>query len=149
MLGQCAGLQPSYALNEVVATGTIDSSSFVGTTTAALLTSGNYRIDVSGAYSSLHNVADAEYTSDDDWATSQQGYDDGQYVLGEGFGDVQVNGQFVDWGAYSPQHTYSLTTALDAGTVNLAVFDGDAAKEAGWYADNSGSLTYTITYVGP
>ncbi len=33
--------------------------------------------------------------------------------------------------------------------MNLAVFDGDATKDASWYADNSGTLNYTITYVGP
>ena len=35
--------------------------------------------------------------------------------------------------------------------MNLAVFDGDGntnTKDAGWYGDNSGSLNYTITYLG-
>ena len=35
--------------------------------------------------------------------------------------------------------------------MNLAVFDGDSntnTKEASWYGDNSGSLNYTITYLG-
>lgn len=147
-LGQCAGLKPTYVPNQVVATGTIDSSELNGKTTA-LLTSGHYRIDVSGTYANRDlNVADAEYVSVDNWVSNQQGYDVDPFHLGENFGDVQVNGQFVDWGAYSPQHAYSLTMPL-SGTVNLAVFDGDATKDAAWYADNSGSLNYTITYVGP
>ena len=83
---------------------------------------------MSGTYSNRDaNVADAEYTSRDGWPTQQQGYDDGQYVLGEGFGDVQVDGQFVDWGAYSASHNYSLSTTL-SGPVNLAVFDGDSTR---------------------
>ena len=49
-------------------------------------------------------------------------------------------------------HAYSAATAPFTGTsVNLAVFDGDSntnTKDAGWYGDNSGSLSYTITYVG-
>ncbi len=148
VLGQCAGLLPSYMPNEVVATGTIDSSELEGTTTA-LLTSGNYRIDVSGTYTNRDlNVADAEYTTVDGWTTHQQGYYVAPFLLGENFGDVQVDGEFVDWGAHSTQHAYSLTMPL-SGEVNLAVFDGDTTKDAAWYGDNSGSLNYTITYVGP
>ena len=40
------------------------------------------------------------------------GYDVGQFLLGEGFGDVQVNGNFVDWGAHSASHAYGLSTML-------------------------------------
>ena len=86
----------------------------------------------------------------DSWATHQQGYDIDPWFLGEGFGDVQVNGNFVDWGDFNASHAYSLSTTL-SGSVNLAVFDGDSntnIKEAGWYGDNSGSLNYTITYLG-
>ena len=85
------------------------------------------------------------------WAIHSDGYDIAPYLLGEGFGDVQVNGGFVGWGAYNMNHAYSLTTALTGTSVNLAVFDGDSTtntKDAGWYGDNSGSLNYTITYVG-
>ena len=64
---------------------------------------------------------------------------------------MQVNGSFVNWGAFNANHAYSLTTALTNTSVNLAVFDGDSntgTKDAGWYGDNSGSLNYTITYLG-
>ena len=40
---------------------------------------------------------------------------------------MQVNGGFVDWGAYNVNHAYSLTTALTGTSVNLAVFDGDSS----------------------
>ncbi len=63
---------------------------------------------------------------------------------------MQVNGNFVNWGAFSALHTYGLTTTL-SGSVNLAVFDGDSdtnTKDAAWYGDNSGSLNYTVTYLG-
>ena len=87
----------------------------------------------------------------DNWATHQQGYDIDPCFLGEGFGDVQVNGSFVDWGAFSASHAYGLSTTL-SGSVNLAVFDGDSNTNseghAGWYGDNSGSLNYTVTYLG-
>ena len=75
------------------------------------------------------------------------------YLLGAGFGDVQLNGQFVDWGAYSATHTYSLTTALVAGTVHLGIFDGDSTiptQMQTWYGGQQrGTLNCTITYVGP
>ena len=100
------------------------------------------------------NVADAEYTSphpDGFWVNHTQGYDVDPWFLGEGFGDVQVNGSFVDWDAFSAPHAYSLSTTL-SGSVNLAVFDGDSNTNtkgaADWYGDNSGSLNYTITYLG-
>ena len=89
--------------------------------------------------------------STDCWSTHQDGYDIGQFLLGEGFGDVQVNGSFVDWGAFSASHAYGLSTTLN-GSVNLAVFDGDSAtgieRSSGWYGDNVGSLNYTVTYLG-
>ena len=106
---------------------------------------------MTGTYiNSNRNVADAEYTSIDNWTTPQQGYDVDPFFLGEGFGDVQVDGNFVNWGAFSASHAYGLFTTL-GGPVNLAVFDGDTntnTKDLGWYGDNSGSLNYTITYLG-
>jgi hypothetical protein len=74
------------------------------------------------------------------------------FTLDEGFGDLHVNGGFVDWGAFNPNHTYSLTTSFASTVLNLGVFDGDPSantKNTGWYADNSGSLNYAISYVGP
>jgi hypothetical protein len=139
-----------YPVNPVAATGTIDSSAIAGST-ATLPSSGTYRIDVSGTYANDGiNVADAEYTSIDGWATYQQGYNVVPYLLGEGFGDVQVNGGFVDWGAYNAGHAYGLVGPY-SGSINLAVFDGDSntnTKVPGWYGDNLGSLSYTITYLG-
>jgi hypothetical protein len=143
-----------YLVNPQVASGTIDSAALNGTT-AALPTNlaGHFRIDVTGTYTNSNlNVADAEYTSTDGWATHQQGYDIDPWLLGEDFGDVQVDGNFVNWGDFSASHTYSHSATL-SGSVNLAVFDGDSdaepkEKEAGWYGDNSGSLNYTITYLG-
>jgi hypothetical protein len=142
-----------YLVNPVVASDTIDSAAINGAT-AALPTglNGNYRINVSGTWTNGSNgIVDAEYTSDDSWATSINGYNRNGFNLGEGFGDVQVNGGFVGWGASNSDHAYSYATSGLSGTVNLAVFDGDSntnAKDAGWYGDNSGSLDYTITYVG-
>jgi hypothetical protein len=143
-----------YLVNPTVASGTIDSAALNGTT-AGLPTglNGKFRIDVSGTWTNGSNgKVDAEYTSDDDWTNAIDGYDRNSFQLGEGFGDVQVNGGFAGWGAYDANHMYSTTTALTGTSVNLAVFDGNSnanTKEAGWYGDNSGSLNYTVTYIGP
>jgi hypothetical protein len=143
-----------YLVNPVVAYGSIDSAAIDGTT-ATLPTglNGRFRIDVSGTWTNGSNgEVDAEYTSDDDsWTTPYDGYNRNGFLLGEGFGDVQVNGGFVGWGASNSSHAYSYAASGLSGTVNLAVFDGDSntnAKDAGWYGDNTGSLAYTITYVG-
>jgi hypothetical protein len=143
-----------YLANPVVASGTILAADLNGAT-ANLPTglNGKYRIDVKGAWTNGSNgQVDAEYTSDDTtWTPAIDGYDRNSFQLGEGFGDVQVNGVFVGWGAYNANHAYSLSTPLNGTSVNLAVFDGDSntsTKDAAWYGDNIGSLSYTITYVG-
>ncbi|HSC92421.1 MAG TPA: hypothetical protein VLB86_12260 [Gaiellaceae bacterium] len=144
----CLGMPIPYSWSE---TGTIDSTSMAGTTTSVPV-DGTYRIDVSGTWvNTPYGPVDAEYTSLDNWATHEDGFDHAPYLLGAGFGDVQVNGQFVDWGAYSATHGYSLTTALVAGSVHLGIFDGDSTipMQMPWYGDNSGTLSYEITYVGP
>jgi hypothetical protein len=142
-----------YLVNPQVASGTIDSAAPDGSTATlpTCLAGNHFRIDVSGTYANNSiNVADAEYVSLDNWATHQQGYDTDPFFLGEGFGDVQVNGNFVDWGAFSASHAYGLSTTLP-GSVNLAVFDGDSntnTKVPAWYGDNVGTLSYTVTYLG-
>jgi hypothetical protein len=146
-----------YLVNPQVASGTIDSAALNGST--ATLPTGldgkQFRINVSGTYANSNlNVADAEYTntSIDNWVTHQDGYDIDPWFLGAGFGDVQVNGSFVNWGAFSASHEYGLSTTLN-GFVNLAVFDGDSdtdpnTKDPAWYGDNVGTLNYTVTYLG-
>jgi hypothetical protein len=135
--------------NQVVASGTVDSASQAGTT-VSLPMAGKYRINVSGTWqNSSWGPVDAEYTSIDNWTTPVDGFNQPGYDLGPNFGDLQVGSQFVNWGAYSPTHTYSYTGALPAGSLNLAVFDGqNGAQEPSWYADNNGSLNFTITYLG-
>jgi len=126
----------------VVATGTIDASSPDGTR-AKLPFPAQYRIDVSGTWTNTgDNWLDAEYVS------TPTGHQDGWDGLGENFGDTQVDGAFVDWGAFNAGHTYSHTGAYER-SVDLAVFVGvGGTKMPAWYAANSGFLSYTITYVG-
>ena len=98
-----------------MASGTIDSAALNGTT-ATLPTNlgGHFRIDVSGTYTNRDlNVADAEYTSTDNWATQQEGYNVDPFFLGAGFGEVQVNGQLRELGRITVRsHAYGLSTTL-------------------------------------
>ena len=138
-----------YLVNPVVASGTVDSANPAGTS-ASLPLAGHYRINVSGTWQNASNgPVDAEYTSINDWATHEDGFDVGGWNLGPDFGDLTVGGQFVNWGPYNSSHAYSYTAALPAGSLNLAVFDGQNGQpEPSWYSDNNGSLNYTITYLG-
>ena len=141
-----------YLENPVVAAGTIDSSDYDGSDTAPVPLAGKFNVCVSGTYANTtYNVADAKYISTDNWAIYTDGLPSWPQ-LGLNFGEVQINGQFVAWGAYSSAHMYCTIMTLSSGQqLNLAVFDGygdSNAKEAGWYGDNVGTLNYTVTYVG-
>lgn len=147
-----------YLEESIVESGTIDSSDADGTTTAAIPLAGTYEVCVRGTWASRGgtDLLDAEYVSQDSWATFADGLpasDPLSAELGPNFGDVQIDGQFVDWGSYSGDHKYCTTMALADGTMlTLGVFDGMGAtnqKVAEWYADNTGMLDYTIEYVGP
>jgi hypothetical protein len=150
----CERLRPEYRracvqilkaltpVGSIVATGRIDASNPAGAT-ARLPFPATYRINVSGTWSNVPgNWLDAEYTS------TPTGHQDGWDGLGADFGDTQVDGGFVEWGAFDAGHSYSYTGSFTR-SVNLAVFVGTGGmKVPAWYADNSGSLTYSIAYVG-
>ena len=146
-----------YLENAVVASGNIESTDPAGATTEAVPLAGTYQVCVAGTWTSRGgmDVMDAEYLSQDNCTTVSDGLPatDPMASLGPSFGDVTINGQFVDWGAYNTSHRYCTTTAVaDGGTLTLAVFDGDPAAGAptpDWYVDNVGTLSYTVTYMGP
>jgi hypothetical protein len=95
------------------------------------------------------DLVDAEYVSQDNWTTAHNGLppsDPLSATLGPNWGDVQVNGQFVDWGAYNTAHKYcTVVTLAEDATLTLQVFDG---TDPAGYADNVGTLDYTLTYLG-
>jgi hypothetical protein len=143
-----------YLVNPVVAFGTLASDSPDGVTTAALPLSGKYQICVDGTWQNGSggsiSQSDAEFTTEDNWVTQHQGYNIAPYLLGPYFGAVQINENTVSWGAYNDGHHYC-NTATYSAPINLAVFDGDSTtgvKNIGWYADNYGTLSYSVLYVG-
>src|SRR5690606_11662416 len=93
------------------------------------------------------NVADAEYISKDNWATSADGYNVAPWILGEGSFDLQVDQSFVNWGECNDAHVYSLPYTGTGDVAGFRIFDGDAntgVQNTGWYGDNSGSLTVDV-----
>lgn len=83
---------------------------------------------------------DAEYLSEDGWATWQ----DGHTGLPD-LPDLQVNNAFVDWGAYTNTHVYELTTAGTGLPFSFRIFDGlNGEVIPEWYDDNDGYLTVDI-----
>ncbi len=132
--------------------GTIDSSNPNGAT-ATLPATGRYSVCVSGIYSSSNHVGDAGYVTTDDWITpGTDGLTNEWSVLGTGFGDVQINNSFVNWGDYNSDHRYCTTvTGTKGAPLNLRVFDGYSDTntiDEGWYSDNSGSLGYVVKFLG-
>jgi hypothetical protein len=142
----CIGKPIPYSWSQ---SGTIAST--LAGTSVTLPVAGWYRLDVAGTWTNGgYGWVDAEYT-DNGVGGYADGFDRAPWLLGPNFGDLTVGGAFVDWGAYSPDHTYSYTGSFAAGALNLAlgIFDGEAGVPvAGWYGDNTGSLSYTITFVG-
>lgn len=147
-----------YLEDPIVDAGTIDSADVDGTTTSAVPLAGQYQVCVRGTWTNRDgvDVVDAEYVSQDAWATFADGLpasDPSSALLGPDWGDVQIDGQFVGWGSYDTGHKYCTTMTLaDAATMTLAVFDGMGltnTKVPEWYTDNVGTLNYTVRYVGP
>lgn len=139
---------PDNAAPTLVETVPVDSASVSPALSAASLLNGQqYLLVSSGTWQNSLNVADTEYASTDSWATHMDGYNIDPYLLGAGEFDLQVNGGFVDWGAYNTAHEYSYLYTGTGAAVSLGVFDGDSTTNtanSSWYGDNSGSLSVRI-----
>jgi hypothetical protein len=133
---------------ELVDEFSVDSKVYSGTISSVVTeVYSDYIIKVDGTWMNnrtpLADAVDAEYTSQDAWASflpGPSGYD-------EGLLDLQVNEAFVDWGPYSSAHEYQLNFVGTGEAVDLRVFEGDvASKELNkdWYSDNNGILNVKI-----
>jgi hypothetical protein len=123
-----------------VDTVTVPVNTAIGsTTTAGFEVGASYVAVVSGTWLNdrspePENYVDAEYSTEDEWATYMNGFDG----YGEDILELQVNGNFVDWGAYNGDHRYAYSwVATNTDPVRFSVSDSH-------YPDNSGSLTVTI-----
>jgi len=108
------------------------------TSTSTLLSSRNFRFEVSGTYSAGAGItADAEYSSGPDsyvWQDLVEKYEG----YGEGLLELMVDGSIVEWGNYSSSHVYTLDYPGTGSTVSFQIYD------LGGGTNNSGSLTVKI-----
>lgn len=84
-------------------------------------------IDFDAKYSITNRI------SGDTWTDSVSGYES----HGPGLLDLKVNGGFVDWGAYNPEHTYYWTVTGTGAPVELLIYDI-------YYPNNTGFITVNI-----
>jgi hypothetical protein len=132
-------------------TKTVGSTLSTPVSSSNVLQNGSkYLLVSSGSWENRNDAnqkADAEFDTMDNWATNMNGYDMGDYLLGEGEFDLQVDGSFINWGSYSSTHEYPYLYTGTGSPVNFVVFDGNSNTpqiEPSWYSDNSGSLTVDI-----
>lgn len=142
---------PTGTIASFVETDTVNSASYVPTVGSSTLANGQtYLLVSSGTWNNGgFNLADTAYASVDNWTTYMAGYDIGSYLLGSNEFKLQVDGQFVDWGAYQPAHEYSYLYTGTGNPISLMVFDGDstaasATPNDSWYSDNTGSLSVNV-----
>ncbi len=148
---------PAGTAPVLVETVPVNSASSAPTPSNNSLSTGQtYLLVSSGTWQNSNlNAADTAYASVDNWTTYMEGYNIAPYFLGTGEFQLQVNSAFVNWGSYSPTHTYSYLYTGTGAVVNLGVFDGDDSNPAapvanpGWYGDNSGSLSVAIYSCNP
>jgi hypothetical protein len=115
------------------------------TTAAATDTGATYRLAASGVFRwggcdatacpggaacNYDRYGDAYYRSDDCWGTTTSGF---SYI------SLYIDGEQVDWGAYSSDHVYSIDVAGTGAPLAFSVVDCDNC-----YVDNSGQLSVDL-----
>jgi hypothetical protein len=141
----------------------VNSNNALGVNSVVLKNGGLYKFNVRGTWldhcgpggiNSKNGVyCDAMYTTQDNWATHNDaptGTLYGPYISLGSYDanqcEMQVNGQFLDWGAYSATHQYSMAYTGAGSSVNFKIFDGNAMTNTllSWYGDNWGTLQVDI-----
>ena len=135
---------------DLVETVTVPANNSTGVSSIATLDDGTtYILEASGTWydtSQSDHYKDAEWTTFDGWVTHMQGTPN----WGPNQKDLQVDGNFVDWGEYSDQHEYCFQYQGTGAPVHFRIFDGKANAQPpeigppSWYADNHGELTVDI-----
>lgn len=133
-----------------VETVSVDSHSATPALSGTLVSGQPYLFVSSGTWQNGGiNAADTAFASVNGWLTHFAGYNIAPYFLGANEFQLMVDGSFVNWGAYSPAHSYAHLYIGSGAPASLMIFDGDShggpgAFNAGWYGDNSGSLSVSI-----
>ncbi|MBN1125018.1 MAG: hypothetical protein JXA82_08420 [Sedimentisphaerales bacterium] len=139
-VAQTAFAGPTWTLLE-----TLDVSAQGGTVTSAttLLNGMLYQIEASGTFSAGDTItADAEYSSGRP-SYVWQDYVERYESYGEGLLELRVNGQFVEWGDYNPDHVYTLDIVGNGSQLQFSFDIYDI-----YFPNNEGGLTAKI-YAAP
>lgn len=124
----------------------VPANLIAGVNTVANLTSGaSYIATAVGTWLNDRepdNLVDAEYSTEDGWATQMDGFTGYSNNILE----LQLNGAFGNWGTYNAAHTYARSFLGTGAQGVLGIFDGvDPTADPAWYGDNSGSLNVNIS----
>lgn len=129
--------QSAVAVPTLLETLSVDAKGAAVTSATTLVSGSRYQIEVSGTFSAGASItADAEYSSGPDtyvWQDLVEKYEG----HGEGLLELRIDGNFVEWGAYNPNHVYSLDIIGQGNPIVLDIYDI-------YYPNNSGTLTADI-----
>jgi hypothetical protein len=134
MLSQTAVAAPTWVL---VDTLTVPATGGSVTSAVTLGAGDNYLFEALGTFDAGASItADAEYSSGPTsfaWQDLVEGYES----YGEGLLELRVDGSFVEWGAFNPNHVYTLAQVGAGSTVAFDIYDT-------YGANNVGALTVNI-----
>ncbi len=134
MLSQTAVASPTWVL---VDTLTVPATGGSVNSAVTLGAGGSYLLEALGTVSAGASItADAEYASGPTsfvWQDLVEGYES----YGEGLMELRVDGNFVEWGPFNPNHVYTLPWTGAGSTVAFDIYDI-------YSPNNSGSLTVNI-----
>jgi len=135
-LCQAAAAGPTLVLLEEL---TVPATGGTVTSTVSLTNGATYWLEASGTFFAGDNLeADAEYSRrlpDGPWQDLVSHYEN----EGEGLLELKVNGSFVEWGPFNPNHVYMIPMV---GTGAPVQFDFEIHDI--YYTNNSGNLTARI-----
>jgi hypothetical protein len=138
----------SFATRTKSSNTTLNSNSIDGIHIPTI-NGGLYKITLSGTWTNRSGeVVDAECTSWNSGAWKNEVNGNGGPAYSPNLLDVQVNEQFIDWGAcQQANHTYTTWVEGNGNPINLRVFDGDTDTNqqiSDWFSDNNGTFNVTV-----
>lgn len=130
-LAPIAALVPPAAASETVVVFEGDVRADGCPVSSPDLPAGTYQITASGDFQYRDNPAhrsDSEYSTTDNWAT--------RFDSDRG---LWINGRDPDWGAYRPDHAYTISYESSGGKITFHVKDDSCGS-----SDNSGSIRVVV-----
>ncbi len=132
------GTYPGYTQ---VWTGWVPATGGTVTTPTALATGYSYKLEASGTYfaggAGAYDIqADAEYSQDAYQRANNLGWTDavhGYEATETGLLDLEVNGGFVNWGAYDAGHRYAINVAPTGSPLAISanIYDSFPSNNTG------------------